>query len=95
MTLLSALGCWHAPSLDGCGCFHILQGADFLWSQHSRSVLMQTLANGAPRWAPAAARRTGTYVGCMFTDYMPLLRQGYGLHHSGAVMTGQDTAQIV
>lgn len=24
----------------------------------------------------------------MFTDYMPLLRQGYGLHHTGAVMTG-------
>ncbi len=48
----------------------------------------QALAEGAPLWGSTAARRTGTYVGCMFTDYMPLLRQGYGLHHTGAVMTG-------
>lgn len=38
--------------------------------------------------SPGAAKRTGTYVGCMFTDYMALVRQGHGRHHSGALMTG-------
>ena len=32
--------------------------------------------------------RTGTYVGCMFTDYMALVRGGHGRHHTGALMTG-------
>lgn len=36
----------------------------------------------------AAFKRTGTYVGCMFTDYMALVRQGHGKPHSGALMTG-------
>ena len=48
----------------------------------------QALTDDAAHWQPATAKRTGTYVGCMFADYMPLLRQGYGLHHTGAVMTG-------
>ncbi len=37
------------------------------------------------------APRTGTYVGCMFTDYMALVRSGHGRHHSGALMTGNLT----
>lgn len=31
---------------------------------------------------------TGTYVGCMFTDYMDFLRVTLGAKHSGPVMTG-------
>lgn len=30
-------------------------------------------------------RDTGTYVGCMFIDYMTLQREGYGLPSTGAV----------
>ena len=30
----------------------------------------------------------GTYVGCMFTDYMNVLRVAHGLKHTGAMMTG-------
>ena len=30
----------------------------------------------------------------MFTDYMPLLRQGYGLHHTGAFMTGSSCLHV-
>lgn len=41
-------------------------------------------AYAAADLAPA----TGTYVGCMFTDYMSLLRVALGQKHSGPVMTG-------
>lgn len=34
------------------------------------------------------APNTGTYVGCMFTDYMNLLRVTLGLEHTGPVMIG-------
>lgn len=30
-------------------------------------------------------RDTGTYVGCMFVDYMNLQREGYGLPSTGPV----------
>ena len=37
---------------------------------------------------PQLAKRTGTYVGCMFVDHMVLLQRGYGFPSTGAVMTG-------
>ena len=37
---------------------------------------------------PGWAKRTGTYVGCMFVDYMSLLQRSYGRASTGAVMTG-------
>lgn len=30
-------------------------------------------------------KNTGTYIGCMFVDYMNLQREGYGLASTGAV----------
>ena len=54
----------------------------------------EALVAAGTRFGAAAARRTGTFVGCMFTEYMPLLRQGYGLHHTGAVMTGAPTSHM-
>lgn len=51
-------------------------------------VAAEALAGGGVQHNHVTAMRTGTYVGCMFTDYMPLLRQGYGLQHTGGVMTG-------
>ena len=38
--------------------------------------------------SPGWAKRTGTYVGCMFVDYMSLLQRSYGHASTGAVMTG-------
>ncbi len=32
-----------------------------------------------------AVRSTGTYIGCMFLDYMSLQREGYGMSSTGAV----------
>jgi hypothetical protein len=34
------------------------------------------------------APRTGTYVGCMFTDYMNLLRVQHTQQHNSLMMTG-------
>ncbi|BDA51455.1 probable oleandomycin polyketide synthase, modules 5 and 6 [Coccomyxa sp. Obi] len=50
-------------------------------------ILLQVSAEalseaGWPGWD------TGTYIGCMFVDYMNLQREAYGLPSSGAVMTG-------
>lgn len=52
-------------------------------------TISQALADGAA-WGlgPTSAPRTGTYIGCMFTDYMALVRTGHGRAHSGALMTG-------
>ena len=32
-----------------------------------------------------AVRSTGTYIGCMFVDYMSLQREAYGMSSTGAV----------
>ena len=40
---------------------------------------------------PSFAKRTGTYVGCMFVDHMHLLQQGYGFPSTGPIMTGKQT----
>ena len=32
-----------------------------------------------------AVRSTGTYIGCMFVDYMSLQREAYGMRSTGAV----------
>jgi hypothetical protein len=66
---------------------------DFLsmWNDHSYApALLKALCQRqALSDAPGeAAPRTGTYVGCMFTDYMALVRDGHGRHHTGAIMTG-------
>lgn len=37
---------------------------------------------------PAWQQTCGTYVGCMFVDYMTLLRSGYGFANTGPLMTG-------
>ena len=37
---------------------------------------------------PAWQQTCGTYVGCMFVDYMSLLKNGYGFASTGPVMTG-------
>ena len=37
---------------------------------------------------PGWTKRTGTYVGCMFVDYMSLLQRSYGHASTGTVMTG-------
>ncbi len=34
------------------------------------------------------AATTGTYVGCMFTDYMDYMRVSLQIHHTGPMMTG-------
>ncbi|KAK9864440.1 hypothetical protein WJX84_006132 [Apatococcus fuscideae] len=48
-------------------------------------LLSQNGGSGAlPRWQGTC----GTYVGCMFVDYMSLLRNGYGFASTGPVMTG-------
>ncbi len=35
--------------------------------------------------AGGAVRSTGTYIGCMFVDYLSLQREAYGLSSTGAV----------
>ena len=57
-------------------------------------VSAEALSGCGTRHSATSAKRTGTYVGCMFTDYMPLLRQGHGLHYTGAVMTGTSFPPI-
>ena len=53
-------------------------------------ITMEALAgasfalNVMPDWAA----HTGTYVGCMFTDYMQLLLHGHGWPTSGPLLTG-------
>lgn len=58
-------------------------------------VTAEVLAGGGAQHNPVTAMRTGTYIGCMFTDYMPMLRQGYGLQHTGAVMTGMNCSSKI
>lgn len=48
---------------------------------------------GAAFHAADLAPATGTYVGCMFWDYMSVLRVALGQKHSGPVMTGALRAQ--
>lgn len=36
-------------------------------------------------------KSTGVYVGCMFVDYIPLLKGAYGIPSTGNVMTGRLT----
>ena len=43
-------------------------------------------------YASELASTTGTYVGCMFGDYMNLLRVALQLKHTGPVMTGAAQA---
>ena len=54
-------------------------------------VTAEALAGAS--WAldsePSWAARTGTYVGCMFNDYMPLLLHGHGWPTSGPLLTGR------
>ncbi|CAL8465605.1 g5141 [Coccomyxa elongata] len=50
-------------------------------------ILMQVSAEALSE-AGWPGRETGTYIGCMFVDYMNLQREGYGLPSTGAVMTG-------
>ena len=45
-------------------------------------------ADAALQAMPGWAKRTGTYVGCMFVDHMSLLQRSYGYASTGAVMTG-------
>lgn len=45
-------------------------------------------AEGTLGEMPGWQKRTGTYVGCMFVDYMTLLQRSYGFPSTGAVMTG-------
>lgn len=35
--------------------------------------------------AGSATKSTGTYIGCMFVDYMSLQREAYGMSSTGAV----------
>ncbi len=35
--------------------------------------------------AGSATKSTGTYIGCMFVDYMSLQRGAYGMSSTGAV----------
>jgi acyl transferase domain-containing protein len=52
-------------------------------------VTAEGLADAGPRCFGAdAASRTGTYVGCMFNDYMSLLHVVHGLDFTGQIMTG-------
>jgi len=37
-----------------------------------------------------AIRSTGTYIGCMFVDYMSLQREAYGMSSTGAVSVCLD-----
>lgn len=58
-----------------------------------RQVTAEALAGAASaldRVTPEWASHTGTYVGCMFTDYMNLLLQGHGWPTSGPLLTGTD-----
>ncbi|CAL5223543.1 g6075 [Coccomyxa viridis] len=50
-------------------------------------LLLQVSAE-AVQQSGGAVRSTGTYIGCMFLDYMSLQREGYGMSSTGAVMTG-------
>lgn len=46
------------------------------------------IPTGAAYTAAELAPATGTYVGCMFGDYMNLLRVAFQKKHTGPVMTG-------
>ena len=35
--------------------------------------------------AGSTTKSTGTYIGCMFVDYMSLQREAYGMSSTGAV----------
>lgn len=62
----------------------------------SQGILMRSQASGEVLLSqgdgsgslPAWQQTCGTYVGCMFVDYMNLLRNGYGFASTGPVMTG-------
>jgi acyl transferase domain-containing protein len=52
-------------------------------------VSHEALAAAGTAWdAETMACFTGTYIGCMFTDYMNLLRVTLGMKHTGQMMTG-------
>ncbi len=57
-----------------------------LWQACGEVLLTQQQEAGSlPSWRQSC----GTYVGCMFVDYMTLLRGGYGFASTGPVMTGE------
>jgi hypothetical protein len=45
--------------------------------------------------AGAMSRDMGTYVGCMFVDYMNLQREGYGIASTGPVSEGRIRVEML
>ena len=41
----------------------------------------------ALEYAGGATKSMGTYIGCMFVDYMALQREAYGMSSTGAART--------
>lgn len=73
-------------------CFQMNKGEALALDPQARLLLHVTCealhdSGGAFNLASMGSR-TGTYVGCMFMDYMNLLRVGLDKKHSGPVMTG-------
>ena len=76
--------------------FHMNKGEALALDPQARLLLHITCealhdAGGAYN-LESMGSRTGTYVGCMFMDYMNLLRVGLDIKHSGPVMTGAGRA---
>ena len=59
------------------------KSANMQWSG-VRDACLQVSAE-ALQQSGGAVRSTGTYIGCMFVDYMSLQREAYGMGSTGAV----------
>ena len=77
-------------------CFHMNKGEALALDPQARLLLHVTCEalqdSGSSFDLESMGSRTSTYVGCMFMDYMNMLRVGLEMKHSGPVMTGRRLA---
>ena len=57
--------------------------ASIQWSGGEAACLQ--VSAEALQQSGGAVRSTGTYIGCMFVDYLSLQREAYGMSSTGAV----------